>query len=99
MQFESTRGKSADAGFEKVLLSALADDGGLFLPTDLPRLTSEESRELRGFGYGELAGRILPHLIGNQIEPDVLQEMIDAAYGSFRHRPWRPSNNWVASSG
>ena len=72
-------------GSKRSCLSALADDGGLFLPTDLPRLTPEEIRDLRGLGYSELAGRLLPRLIGNHIEPDVLQDMIDAAYGSFRH--------------
>ena len=46
MRFESTRGKSANADFETVLLSALADDGGLFQPTDLPRLNPEEIRDL-----------------------------------------------------
>ena len=70
MRFESTRGKSANAGFETILLSALADDGGLFLPTDLPRLNPEEIRDLRGFGCRNLAGRLLPHLIGSQFAGD-----------------------------
>jgi threonine synthase len=85
MQFESTRGNSDAKGFDDVLLSALADDGGLFVPTELPRLRTDAIRALRGLSYTELAGRLLPHLIGTHVEPRALQDMIDDAYSTFHH--------------
>ena len=36
MHYISTRSSTVQADFEKVVLSGLADDGGLFVPTDLP---------------------------------------------------------------
>jgi threonine synthase len=37
--YVSTRGLAAERGFEAVLLAGLAEDGGLFVPRDWPRLS------------------------------------------------------------
>ena len=37
MLFESTRGGDKAKTFEEVLLKGLADDGGLYIPTEWPK--------------------------------------------------------------
>ena len=36
MKYRSTRGESGEKDFEEVLLSGMAKDGGLFVPTKFP---------------------------------------------------------------
>ena len=38
MLFHSTRGKDKDKTFEQVLMQGLADDGGLFIPDNWPKV-------------------------------------------------------------
>ena len=38
MRYISTRGKAPELGFEDVLLSGLANDGGLYIPKEWPKL-------------------------------------------------------------
>ena len=59
MQYISTRGNDGPLGFEDALLSGLARDGGLYLPTAWPRFTIDEIRAMQGLSYTELAGRIM----------------------------------------
>ena len=42
MKYISTRGNDGPLGYEEVLLSGLARDGGLYLPTSYPRFSDEE---------------------------------------------------------
>ena len=45
MHYISTRGNDGPLGFEDALLSGLARDGGLYLPTEWPRFSMDEIRE------------------------------------------------------
>ena len=42
MLYKSTRGESPIVPFSEVLLGGLAPDGGLYMPANFPKLTSEE---------------------------------------------------------
>ena len=42
MRYTSTRGGQHDLTFETVLLSAYASDGGLFVPQELPRFSTDQ---------------------------------------------------------
>ena len=59
MHYISTRGNDGPLGFEDALLSGLARDGGLYLPTEWPRFSMDEIRAMQGLSYAELAGRIM----------------------------------------
>ena len=43
MRYISTRGKAPELGFEDVLLSGLANDGGLYIPKEWPKLDFRRS--------------------------------------------------------
>jgi threonine synthase len=64
MQYVSTRATSASASrnpetFSSILLGGLAPDGGLFMPAEYPRVSSEELNAWRTLSYAELAFEIL----------------------------------------
>ncbi|MEO0409833.1 MAG: hypothetical protein AAF289_21030, partial [Cyanobacteria bacterium P01_A01_bin.135] len=58
MKYVSTRGHSAGLSFTEALLTGLAPDGGLYLPTALPQVSEETLAQWRQMGYGELATEV-----------------------------------------
>ena len=85
MEYVSTRGEAPVLGFADVLLAGLATDGGLYVPKEWPRFSSEDIRAMRGKPYADVALKILTPFVGTDIAPADLKAMVDAAYGSFRH--------------
>ena len=59
MQYVSTRGQSPAQSFSEILLGGLAPDGGLYLPSEYPRVTDAELAAWRGLSYADLAFEIL----------------------------------------
>lgn len=83
MQYVSTRGGMAPAGFTEVILSGLAPDGGLAVPVELPALDAERLEAWRSLGYAQLAVEVVG-LFATDIPEDDLSRLIDAAYGIDR---------------
>jgi threonine synthase len=100
VRYVSTRGEAPELGFEEVLLTGLARDGGLYVPRQWPELGSRDIVNLRGRSYEEVAFRVMHPFIGDAIpEPD-LREMITGAYASFGHPAVAPlkqldDNQWL----
>ncbi|MGH6871379.1 MAG: threonine synthase [Rhizomicrobium sp.] len=74
MRYVSTRGRAAPRDFAGILLSGLAEDGGLTLPEAWPRLESVARKS-----YGDAAYEVLSRFAGD----DGLRADIDAAYAGF----------------
>lgn len=85
MEYLSTRGGCPGQRFEEVLLTGLAPDGGLFVPSELPRLDSAELRKLRGLPYAELAFRIASLFTDDAFSEDALRRMFGQSYAGFSH--------------
>ena len=85
MRYISTRGQTPARDFAGVLLSGLAEDGGLFMPESWPRLAAGDWRAMRGLPYPALAARIIQHFIGDAIAPAALAAMCHEAYAGFSH--------------
>ena len=58
MKYISTRGKASALDFENVLLAGLAPDGGLYVPQEYPRSSTDEIRKMQGAFYDGLLDRI-----------------------------------------
>ena len=85
MEYLSTRGGCSGQGFEDVLLTGLAPDGGLFVPAELPRLSAGELAEMRDLTYAELACRIASIFTAGAFAEDELQRMMESSYAGFSH--------------
>ena len=59
MKYVSTRNNSKEYSFEEVFIKGLADDGGLYVPTSLEKLTPEELSELKSLNYNDLSTEII----------------------------------------
>ena len=59
LAYVSTRGRAPERGFTDILLSGLADDGGLYVPAHYPQVSVEQLQSWRGLSYAELATEII----------------------------------------
>ena len=85
MRYVSTRGSAPDLGFDDVLLTGLARDGGLYVPSDWPKFSAAEWREMRGLPYDELAVRVCMPFLRDVISEDDFADIATDAYSGFDH--------------
>ena len=100
MTYASTRGTAPVLGFEDVLLTGLARDGGLYVPEHWPSLSPAEIRALAGLPYPELALRVVRPFVGDALSEDELRALLADAYGGFGHAAVAPlkqldSRTWL----
>ena len=90
MRYVSTRGEAPELGFEDVLLTGLARDGGLYLPDHWPRFSHAEIAGMAGKPYEAVALEVMRPFVGGEIEDAALLAIITEAYATFRHRAVAP---------
>jgi threonine synthase len=100
VKYISTRGNSPALDFEQVLLTGLAEDGGLFVPENLPRFSAEDIESMAGLSYPDLALRIIRPFVAESIPEADLAEILQECYRDFRHGAVAPlvqlgPNEWV----
>ena len=92
MKYVSTRGNAPELAFDEVLLTGLAEDGGLYVPKDVPQFSQEEIESWRGLPYTELAHKVVYPFVEGCVEADALKEMLEAVYNNtnFGHKAIAP---------
>ncbi|VAX03121.1 Threonine synthase [hydrothermal vent metagenome] len=101
MKYVSSRGQAPELGFEDVLLTGLARDGGLYLPAVVPQLSPDDIRSFRGMSYQDVAFHVMkPFVCGGSISEDDFADIISKAYSTFRHKAVVPlaqldCNEWI----
>ncbi len=90
MRYVSTRGAARPRCFDEVLLSGLAEDGGLYVPEHIPRLAPAQAAEWRRLPYPKLAARIVSLFAADSIPEQVIDDAADAAFERFRHSAIAP---------
>lgn len=83
MNYISTRGGDGPLGYEETLLSGLARDGGLFVPSEWPQISRDEWLSLKGKPYAEVAGFIMGKYTSGDVPQDELQAMVNDTYAGF----------------
>jgi threonine synthase len=100
LRYVSTRGEAPELGFEDVLLTGLAGDGGLYVPADWPAFPEGGIAGLEGLPYAELAFRVMRPFLGGEIGDDDFRAMVAGAYASFSHPAVTPlvqsgTDEWI----
>lgn len=90
MQYLSTRGNATNLDFAGVTLAGLASDGGLYVPREWPRFSTDDIRTMRGLSYVDLAARVMAPFTKGALSEDELKELCTAAYGRFSHAAVTP---------
>jgi len=80
MIYFSTNKSSIPVSLKKATLEGLAPDGGLYVPSEIPRFSPEEIALLEGASFNNIAFAIAKKFIGGDIPPDQLSDMIDNCY-------------------
>ena len=84
MKYISTRDNSKEYSFEEVFIKGLADDGGLFIPRDVKKYSTEELESLSSLSYQNLAKKIIYPFIDDFMLENELSDIVDKSYLIFR---------------
>jgi threonine synthase len=100
LKYVSTRGAAPVLGFQDVLLTGLASDGGLYVPQAWPEWSPEELQRLAGRPYTDVALAVMRPFIGDALTESSFRRMIEDAYARFEHPAVTPlkqldSNHWL----
>lgn len=98
--YHSTRGNAPILNFEDAVLTGLASDGGLYVPSRLPQFSTHQIAAMKGISYPELAFRLIQPFVGDAISEDELLSLLSESYREFRHRAVAPlkqlgNQEWV----
>ena len=100
MRYISTRGGVEPKSFEDVVLTGLAEDGGLFVPEEMPKFSVDEIASWSELSYEELALKVITPFVGGSIPEQDLRGLIEKSYAGFRHEAIAPliqagHNQWI----
>ena len=84
MKYISTRDNSKEYSFEQVFIKGLADDGGLFVPKEVKKYSTEQINALSNLSYQNLAKEIIYPFIGDFMTVNELSDIVDKSYSVFR---------------
>ncbi|MEM6478258.1 MAG: threonine synthase [Pseudomonadota bacterium] len=90
MKYVSTRGAAPELSFEEAMLTGLARDGGLYVPSEIPRMEAAEIAALAGLPYEEVAYRVMRPFVGESFTDAEFRGCIDRAYGAISHAARAP---------
>jgi threonine synthase len=97
MKYVSTRGGAPELGFEDVLLTGLARDGGLYVPAEWPSWSAEDFARLQGASYVDIAWAVMRPFVDGAPEAE-FRAMLHDAYAGFAHREVAPLRQLGADS-
>ncbi len=80
MIFFSTTRSSAPVSIKKATLEGLAPDGGLYVPSEVPRFSAEELALLESGTFNNVAFAIAKKFVGDEVPLDTLSKLIDDCY-------------------
>ena len=85
MKYISTRGQAPELTFEEAMLTGLARDGGLYVPSEWPTLTREQIAGFAGKSYQDVAFEVMTPFVGDTFTDAEFREIIAKAYACFEH--------------
>ncbi|MEH6775956.1 MAG: threonine synthase, partial [Cereibacter changlensis] len=86
----STRGAAPVLGFDEAMMTGLARDGGLYVPSEIPVMPEAEIAALAGLSYEDVAFRVMRPFIGDAFTDDEFRRLIAQAYAGFGHAARAP---------
>lgn len=85
ISYRSTRGASPELGFADVLLTGLAPDGGLYVPSRWPTSADigRAANAADDISYQELAVDVMWPFVEGSIERDAFEQIVHDSYATF----------------
>ncbi|KAG7095850.1 hypothetical protein E1B28_006545 [Marasmius oreades] len=86
MEYFSTRGGPHNLSFEEAVLAGLAPNGGLYIPTTIPKLPNNWKTDWKDYSFVDLSVAILSLYISREeVSESELRDLVVKSYVSFRH--------------
>jgi len=86
MEYISTRSDNKKFSFSEVFLKGLADDGGLFIPSNIKKFDESKMNSLKKLSYTDLATEIIYLYTGDFLSKKELNEIVKKSYSNFREK-------------
>jgi len=67
VKYVSPRGQAPELDFEEALLTGLARDGGLYVPSSWPRLSQDEIAGFAGKSYVDVAHSVMTPFVDSEL--------------------------------
>ena len=84
--FISTRGETEAVDFVKAALGGYADDGGMYLPKTIPKVSNATLQAWAKLSYPQLCAEILSLFIPpSEVSPQELNQILQTCFSTFRH--------------
>ena len=80
MRFYSTNRNGPEVSLAEAVLRGLAEDGGLFMPKEIPALPPEFFKALERMSFPEIAFGVGRALVGDEVPPEKLRAIIEDAF-------------------
>ncbi len=90
MRYVSSRGAAPALGFEDVLLTGLARDGGLYVPEAWPHLKRKAIAAMAGRPYAAIAAEVMQPFVGKAMSKTAFAKIVAETYAGFRHQAVAP---------
>ncbi|SLN49283.1 threonine synthase [Pseudooctadecabacter jejudonensis] len=90
MMYVSTRGTAPKLTFEEAMMTGLARDGGLYVPEEIPTLSTDQIAAMAGASYEDVAFTVMKPFIGETFTDHEFRNLIDTAYAGFNHAARAP---------
>ncbi len=88
MSYISTRGQTRPMSFQDAVITGLAPDGGLLIPSDIPRV-ADRLPEWSKLSYQDITFEILRLFV--DLPDGDLRDLIERSYSTFRHPEIAPA--------
>lgn len=79
MHYYSTNRNSDDVSFRKATVNGIAEDGGVYVPADIPVVPEAFFRNMPAMGLKDIAYVVMNTLIGDDINSGYIKEIISEA--------------------
>lgn len=99
--YRSTRSESEQSLlFEDAVMTGLAKDGGLFIPSEIPKLPADFLTKWKDLSFEELAFNIMrQYIAASEIPDEDLRVLVNKSYSTFRSKEVTPVKEIDASKG
>ncbi len=99
IQFVSNRGGGEPVDFETAILAGFAPDGGLYVPTELPKISLATLASWKGKTYTEVAYEVLSLFIDPSIVSEKeLKQILSDSFSTFFHKELIPIHPFKSRS-
>ncbi|KGK37105.1 hypothetical protein JL09_g3764 [Pichia kudriavzevii] len=90
--YRSTRSATEqEISFEEAIITGLAKDGGLFIPSEIPQITKDDLSEWENLSFQELAFNIMRlYIKESEIPNEDLKKLVEKSYSTFRSNDVTP---------